>query len=154
MARDGTAELDVLLEPLTEAEVAALGKKVLPPTRFHIAPRFLKIFRRQHRHRNQMKVYFHSCRVFNGLSNQLLAAAVHGRSDEIVELIDTGANIECKSPVRHTRFYLYLSPHGFCVNLGASFFDWVSVGTIFLTWRGSALRLSLAQHMFQLWFCN
>jgi hypothetical protein len=29
VARDGTAELDVLLEPFTDVEVAALGKKVL-----------------------------------------------------------------------------------------------------------------------------
>ncbi len=28
VARDGTAELDVLIEPLTDEEVAALGKKV------------------------------------------------------------------------------------------------------------------------------
>jgi hypothetical protein len=28
VARDGTAELDVLLEPLTEAELKALGEKV------------------------------------------------------------------------------------------------------------------------------
>ena len=102
VARDGSAELDVLLAELTEEEMAALGEKVLcQRTECHsrrecascicagIAPIFYMQF-------IFLLILPNATRI---LCTQFLKAAESGRSRELTELMGEGTDIEFKSQV-------------------------------------------------------
>jgi hypothetical protein len=96
VAQDGTAELDVLLVDLTQAEAAELGPKVL----LALCPQFSESA-------SICAPYFDPCvsrflcHSFVG-ETQLLNAAQFGRLSEMAELLDEGANIQYRDVVRRS----------------------------------------------------
>ena len=108
VAQDGSAELDLLMEPLTAAEATELGKKVtLPfPTRcdpisnwtwmripLNVVPASFQTWLSKSRFDHKYIVYFMRC-------DQLLEFSKDGRLDIVRELLTENVNVEFQDRVR------------------------------------------------------
>jgi hypothetical protein len=121
VAQDGSAELDVLLTPLTDVEIAARGPEVsfvvvtvpvdniIPIYRFQFSSGAMVSFCREPGNTPVfIFIFFHPAkrdslsRAFISCANeQLIEAAKDGRSDDILELLGQGVNVHFKDMVRH-----------------------------------------------------
>ena len=106
VARDGTAELDVLLEPLTEVEVAELGPQLLEAARNGSMVEMLDLLSEGVNIEFWEKRFYNEKKTVSTVSDHnftaytaLIWAARNGHVDCVRALIDAGADKEAKENI-------------------------------------------------------